>query len=38
MDDLEVIFLNEIDVDVLNDAICLELLKDIEELRKADNQ
>ena len=38
MEDLEVIFLNEIDVDALNDAICLEMLKDFEELQNKDNQ
>lgn len=38
MEDLEVIFLNDIDVDMLNDALCLELLKDFEELQNKDNQ
>ena len=38
MEDLEVIFLNKIDVDMLNDDICLEILKTIEELQNEDNQ
>lgn len=38
MEDLEVIFLNKIDVDMLSDDICLEILKTIEELQNKDNQ
>ena len=38
MDDLEVIWVNDLDIDALSDTICLEILKEIVALQNEDNK